>query len=730
MNKEKNQKSLIKITDNIENVFNYPEMYIDLINNQTDLLKYDKNKYTGKSLVLVMFTSVCDVKCPFCCFKALSSINKRDIKNQFNEDGVEKFINFANSANIGYLQISGGGEPFLEKEAILKSIERINADRIVLVTGGLWAYNKEKAEKYLNEIEQAIKRRKKKARISIRLSVSRYHSIRLKHHPVENLINIFESKYKDCKDFTLQIKTFEKDPTLESNLKTMGRKYKIEKYEANKSDDDEMIKIMPWKSKLVLDSGYEVILGISRVFYPSFRPNLHDKKSFMKMVKLYDIDLNKSQNYFPSLVYNSKGGFGLDWLIEYNGNISTWQNGVQDDQLNIYEDNYETAIQHTLKNLITRSFIDKGSKYREKIVSEVSPKTVMLMKAIGIRDYASTILFSDAKIRLYSYIRILQDYIAEGKVNKDLLLNLPISIQKMLKLSKNDIKKYYMKSNGSILNQELSKEPDPSKYKDFLELVKLGHFEIPEHDIQLAVNYYNMLFKDKPIIKIEDFVNDNEHIDFRLRDRMSPIKRLKNSNYNGNDKKIIHIFRHGETNWNVENKIRGQFEDSSLKFTDKGLKQIDNIALLLKKNNIEFIYSSDLIRTTRTATLANKNLNIPISYHKELRAWNVGKFQGKPLSDFLKNQEGKNAISNYNYVVTDGESINQVRERLMYFLEKYVVNSPYNNVALVTHGATMSNLKSAIDGEPYLDIDYCKLVYENKKFKIIESIVSETDFKK
>ena len=52
-------------------------------------------KYTGKSLVLIMFTSVCDVGCPFCCFKALSSSSKKNIKNQFTPEGVDKFIEFA-----------------------------------------------------------------------------------------------------------------------------------------------------------------------------------------------------------------------------------------------------------------------------------------------------------------------------------------------------------------------------------------------------------------------------------------------------------------------------------------------------------------------------------------------------------------------------------------------------------------------------------------------------------
>ena len=49
------KKEIKNIDCNIENVFNYPEMYIDLINKQKGLVKIDKKKYTGKSLVLVMF---------------------------------------------------------------------------------------------------------------------------------------------------------------------------------------------------------------------------------------------------------------------------------------------------------------------------------------------------------------------------------------------------------------------------------------------------------------------------------------------------------------------------------------------------------------------------------------------------------------------------------------------------------------------------------------------------
>ena len=59
---------------------------------------------------------------------------KESLENHFNKDGIQKFITFANEANVGYLQISGGGEPFLEKEAICECLEKVNAERIILIT--------------------------------------------------------------------------------------------------------------------------------------------------------------------------------------------------------------------------------------------------------------------------------------------------------------------------------------------------------------------------------------------------------------------------------------------------------------------------------------------------------------------------------------------------------------------------------------------------------------------
>lgn len=62
-------------------------------------------------------------------------------------------------------------------------------------------------------------------------------------------------------------------------------------------------------------------------------------------------------------------------------------------------------------------------------------------------------------------------------------------------------------------------------------------------------------------------------VERRLTKRMMTRKKIKTE-----EKEITYyICRHGETNWNVENRIKGQIEDLKTTFTDRGNKQIVNI---------------------------------------------------------------------------------------------------------------------------------------------------------
>ena len=77
--------------------------------------------------------------------------------------------------------------------------------------------------------------------------------------------------------------------------------------------------------------------------------------------------------------------------------------------------------------------------------------------------------------------------------------------------------------------------------------------------------------------------------------------------------KIIILYRHAETNMNVEDITMGQL-DIDTNFTENGERQILEIGDNLLENNIQIIYSSDYKRAYETACKAvlYKKLNIPI----------------------------------------------------------------------------------------------------------------------
>lgn len=704
------------------NIFENPQHYRNELLNASLFDIKQRKEINGKSLICVFFTSYCGVGCPFCFFHSPHSQKEKNEfisrENHFSKEAVDKFIKFANDADVGYLQMSGGGEPFLEFDAILKCIENIKAERIILVTSGFWAYNEINTEKYLNELYNSLSKNPINPRLTIRVSISEYHSIKLKEKPLVNLINIFDKKYKNEKHFTLQLKFFEGDYALEKYLNENFPGYKLSLIEVNGTDDEKYIKVMPWKYKLKLKSGYEIILGKSRIFKSNLRPNINDKKGIIESENIYDTDLQLSQKDYPSIVCNSDGKVGFDWIVEYNGNVCTWQNRVQDNLLNIYEDDYNTIVNSTLNDLLTYSYIDKGSKYRESIVNEISPRTVSLMKSVNIRDYAGTLLFADEKIRLYYNIRVIQDYLLENKINISNLNKLSQELMTAINMDKKMLKKKYESSKYSVLSQELKLPISSETLHDFLELVKLGHYELNESNIEKAIKKYNDITVYEKIESLDDIIiKNNMEVERRLTKRMMERKKIKN------EKKEItyYLFRHGETNWNVKNCIKGQIEDLKTTFTDRGNKQIISLKNKILYEKIDAIFTSDLYRAKETTKIITENSKLPIYYCENFRGLNMGIFQGGLMSDFLNNESVKKAFVDYDFVIPGGESINQLNSRYIKGLDIIRDNYNYDKVAIISHGAAISNIKSKISGEKYEDIDYCIIKYYNNKYVIVAS---------
>ena len=81
------------------------------------------------------------------------------------------------------------------------------------------------------------------------------------------------------------------------------------------------------------------------------------------------------------------------------------------------------------------------------------------------------------------------------------------------------------------------------------------------------------------------------------------------------------------------------------------------------------------------------------------------------MSDFLNNESVKKAFVDYDFLIPDGESINQLNSRYIKGLDIIRDNYNYDKVAIISHGAAIRNKKKKISGEKYEDIDYCIIKY-------------------
>ena len=91
------------------------------------------------------------------------------------------------------------------------------------------------------------------------------------------------------------------------------------------------------------------------------------------------------------------------------------------------------------------------------------------------------------------------------------------------------------------------------------------------------------------------------------------------------DRRILFLFRHGETDWNREGRLQGH-TDTPLNAT--GLAQAEALAETLRPHRLDAVVSSDLMRAWTTARIVAGALGLPLLADPGLRETNVGAAEG------------------------------------------------------------------------------------------------------
>jgi broad specificity phosphatase PhoE len=172
----------------------------------------------------------------------------------------------------------------------------------------------------------------------------------------------------------------------------------------------------------------------------------------------------------------------------------------------------------------------------------------------------------------------------------------------------------------------------------------------------------------------------------------------------------ILLVRHGQTIENAAGIVQGQLPGN---LSEKGKEQAIIVANELQHERFDRAICSDLKRCVDTAEQIMKfHPGLPVEYRKELREMHFGEYQGKKSAEVDWNSLPGDIL---NRRAPNAESGQEMRERVIDFVNLLLRNYPDETILLVTHGGPMRNIKSCIENTPALailkgEIDNCSVL--------------------
>lgn len=162
---------------------------------------------------------------------------------------------------------------------------------------------------------------------------------------------------------------------------------------------------------------------------------------------------------------------------------------------------------------------------------------------------------------------------------------------------------------------------------------------------------------------------------------------------------ILHFIRHGETDYNLQNRIQGRGIDAPLNET--GVWQAERVGAWLKREDVDAVYASSLVRARQTAAFAMGMTMDEVQADADLDELSYGIMEGIPVDEQIGDLADLYAAwdaGNVTLAPIGGESPVQVRDRAMDALHRILERHKGQRVAIVTHGRALRILIAHLTG--------------------------------
>lgn len=165
------------------------------------------------------------------------------------------------------------------------------------------------------------------------------------------------------------------------------------------------------------------------------------------------------------------------------------------------------------------------------------------------------------------------------------------------------------------------------------------------------------------------------------------------------------VFRHGETDWNLNKKFQGH---TNIPLNQKGRDQAQSLQKKLASVNLDACLCSDLDRAIETAKIALAQHTVPFLYSAALRETHLGDVEGQSQVQIIE-KYGEDLLIQWRSIKPEhqsmgfpnGETKVQHLKRLKDYVETTLLANPqFKRVAISSHGGSLVRLVHAAENSP------------------------------
>lgn len=186
-------------------------------------------------------------------------------------------------------------------------------------------------------------------------------------------------------------------------------------------------------------------------------------------------------------------------------------------------------------------------------------------------------------------------------------------------------------------------------------------------------------------------------------------------------RKNFYISRHGQTDYNLEERCQGCSVDAPLNET--GIRQAHELAKILTDKKIEVIFCSNLQRAQKTAKIVADKLGVTVDIVEDLQEGNYGRAEGMLKTEMAAKfadifAKWYQFPVEWDVAFPQGETRREMGERMKKVLNE-LVREDNQVIGIVSHGGIISSFLQQQFGESQKEITNCSwvhLVYEDGKW--------------